>query len=291
MKKFSSMLALALAMALTLGMTVSAAGSTSTGSTDVADKVIVDNSTVTEEVKTDVALPEKLEAAEEAALATETLVLKDNFKAPVEVTKDYAASIKEKYNLPDEAVPTVTINPVAPEVQKIAQEAAVALTNNLKSVALPAGKTAADVTVLKAAVDIDFTITGVEESKVEEIKKAGVKLALPIKVTPVEGKVYYIAHMYAPGKWETVPANITADGTVIATFYSFSPVYVVEVDVAVKDNGNDSDDDDDAQQTAPVEETTASPKTGEALPVAGVMAVICLIGAAVCTAKKVKFNN
>ena len=71
-----------------------------------------------------------------------------------------------------------------------------------------------------------------------------------------------------------------------------SPVAVVEVEKAGADDDDDDDDSSDAATTTTttVEETNVSPKTGETLPVAGIMAVICLAGAAVAV-KKVKFNN
>ncbi len=88
-----------------------------------------------------------------------------------------------------------------------------------------------------------------------------------------EGKKYMVLHLNeATGVWETVDAEIL-DGKIIATFSSLSPVVVVEISEKAPANNSAA--------ATPAE----SPKTGETLPVAGVMAVVCLAGAAVCAKK------
>ena len=85
------------------------------------------------------------------------------------------------------------------------------------------------------------------------------------------GKNYAVLH-YATNKgWEVLPTSV--NGTDIsATFTSFSPVAIVEVNGNVAAAG------------------VTSPKTGETMPVAALFAVACLGGAAFC-AKKYSFNK
>ena len=90
-------------------------------------------------------------------------------------------------------------------------------------------------------------------------------------------KHYAVLH-FENGAWTVITATVTPDG-VKATFNSFSPVAIVEVGEEVVSNNNSSSDD-----------PATSPATGEALPVAGIMALICLAGAAVC-ASKVRYNK
>lgn len=78
------------------------------------------------------------------------------------------------------------------------------------------------------------------------------------------GQKIAVLHQKADGTWESLPVNNVAQDSVTATFTSFSPVAIVAYE--------------------------GSPKTGEMLPAAGVLAVICLAGAAVC-AKKVRFSK
>lgn len=106
------------------------------------------------------------------------------------------------------------------------------------------------------------------------------------------GGSYVVFHQKADGTWEQLAATI-ADGSVSATFYSFSPVVVVEVELAASnDNGgsndsgsNDSGSDSSNDTAAAPAEAAVSPKTGEMLPAAGIMAVICLAGASFCAVK------
>ena len=42
---------------------------------------------------------------------------------------------------------------------------------------------------------------------------------------------YYVLHYdQVNGVWETLPATVTAEGIVVATFNSFSPVFVVKAE-------------------------------------------------------------
>lgn len=97
------------------------------------------------------------------------------------------------------------------------------------------------------------------------------------------GKRYALLHMNADGSVkEVLPATCAADGTITATFTTFSIYAVVEIE-EVGDNGP-------AESPAPAPSDNTSPKTGETMPVAGIMALLLLAGAVVC-AKKVRFNH
>ncbi len=62
---------------------------------------------------------------------------------------------------------------------------------------------------------------------------------------------YYVLHYdQVNGVWETLPATVTAEGIVVATFNSFSPVFVVKaekqdnVDNNNNNNNNDNNNND-----------------------------------------------
>lgn len=72
--------------------------------------------------------------------------------------------------------------------------------------------------------------------------------------------------------WEVIKPDSVSNGTVKATFTSLSPIFVVEFSALTSDG------------------TAVSPKTGAAMPVLPVVAVICMAGVAVIATRKVKFN-
>lgn len=109
----------------------------------------------------------------------------------------------------------------------------------------------------------------------------------------VVGKNYVALHMKKDGTWEVLPVAISGN-TATVKFTSLSPVRFFEV-VPETEKAGDDDDDDDSAEVTPVnprtgEPAAASPKTGETVPVAGMMALICLAGVAVC-ASKVRYNR
>lgn len=123
--------------------------------------------------------------------------------------------------------------------------------------------------------DLDILV----EATGEKADLGTVTLGIPVPGVRAEG-TYVILHMKADGTWEAIPTT-AENGKLTATFTSLSPIVVVEVLEKDSDDGDD-DDDNVTESGAP-----ASPKTGETLPVAGVMTLICLAGAAVC-AKRVR---
>lgn len=127
---------------------------------------------------------------------------------------------------------TVTISPVKHEVVSKAQE------NTTKLL----GDTAVVVKVF------DVSLPAGDYSK-------GVQVTMNVPGV-VAGQSISVLHQKADGTWEILPVNKVGNGTVTATFTSFSPVAIVS--------------------------GAGSPKTGSVLPMAGVMMIIFLAGAAVC---------
>lgn len=127
---------------------------------------------------------------------------------------------------------------------------------------------------------IDITVEG-------EIPAGG--LYVPV-MPSADGEAYVVAHWNGT-TWEVLKTKVE-NGAVYALFpQGFSPVYISILTVTGEDNSSDdnnggSNDNNSSNDSA----APASPKTGETLPVAGILAVICLAGAAVC-AKKVRYNR
>lgn len=109
----------------------------------------------------------------------------------------------------------------------------------------------------------------------------------------VENSAYVVAHWNGTA-WEVLQTKVE-NGVVYALFpEGFSPVSVTIVTVGEEkpDNGNGNGDNnnDDTSSSTNDNAASASPKTGETVPVAGILAVICLAGVAVC-AKKARYNR
>lgn len=102
---------------------------------------------------------------------------------------------------------------------------------------------------------------------------------------------YVMLHINDDWKqYEMLPVTVNSNGTISFTVNSNSMFALFEVlGITDKDNGSDDDDDDDAPAVTATG-APASPKTGETLPVAGIVMMIALAGAAVC-ATKVRYNN
>lgn len=165
---------------------------------------------------------------------------------------------------------------VASKVNEVAKKLADAVSGD--------GKDATNVTV-KAAAEV--SLPGVSQ----EALAKGVSLTIDFGFTKVAGRSYSLLHL-VNGEWKTEKITaITSDGKVTATFTSLSPVTVTEY-VLVESDSDDDDDADGAGSGSSLNNSgkVASPKTGEAVPFAGIVAVIAAAGAAVA-AKKVRYNN
>lgn len=154
---------------------------------------------------------------------------------------------------------------------------------------------------IKKSVGSNETVTFVGEPKVaaafevkapqgltaEQISK-GVKVSFELKGGIKANMKYVVVHFDANGNPEVLPTEVK-DGKVWGTFTSFSPVVILEQEVKVDtNNGNNNNNSGNDSQTE--QSPATSPKTGEAFPVAGVMALVLVAGAAVC-AGKARYNR
>lgn len=127
-----------------------------------------------------------------------------------------------------------------------------------------------------AAVSANSVISVVAGADVEAV--AGVITINFPNFVREAGVKYMVLHLNeATNVWETVDAEIV-DGKIVVNLASTSPIVIVKVAEKAPAAAGAA--------TSPAE----SPKTGETLPVAGIMAVICLAGAVVC-AKKVRLSK
>ena len=119
----------------------------------------------------------------------------------------------------------------------------------------------------------------------EQIAK-GVTVPFKLEGGVKENVRYAVIHFLAAGGFEVLPATVK-DDMIHATFTSFSPVVIVEQEVKVETvSDDDNNSSDDQSESSPA----TAPKTGETVPVAGVMALILAAGAAFC-AKKARYNR
>ncbi len=131
---------------------------------------------------------------------------------------------------------------------------------------------AATATVLKA---FDITLPEGDYS-------AGVKVTIGVPEVKAGQKIA-VLHQKADGTWEKLAVNEVANGSVTATFYSFSPVAIVL----------ESSEPAQAPAQTPAQPQTAgdttpkSPKTGSTFPAALAISVLALAGAAICGKKYV----
>ena len=133
---------------------------------------------------------------------------------------------------------------------------------------------AAGAAEVKAAFELNIT-NGMDIS-------AGVELTFNVpKIELKENEAIYLLHQKKDGTWEVIKPVSYADGKIVAKFTSLSPVAVIVVKETPVVTNSGSGSSSTTTTTAPAE----SPKTGETLPVAGIMAVICLAGAVVCSKK------
>ena len=125
----------------------------------------------------------------------------------------------------------------------------------------------------------------VPNATTEQLEK-GVAVTLKSNALVTDGSVMYVVlHQNSrTGEWEVLKSSQNGN-SITAIFHNFSPTVVVAVATEpdplseeVKDNENNNND------------PAKSPQTGEALPIAGFMALICLAGVAVCV-RKANYNK
>ena len=210
--------------------------------------------------------------------------------AAPEMKEEQVKEYTEKSETLTQAVGSVTVTvdgqtvelqkkPVAPETllqaEQIATDKAVA---GLK-LNVSAGQEVK--TNVVGSADID--ITGIT------IPVGGIQLDIPINGIEA-GKTYVLLHL-KDGVWETIIPDAVANGKLTATFKSLSPVVAGEVMIVeVSDDSDDDSNDSSAPAQAAAATPGTSPKTAETFPVAGAVAMICLVGAAVC-ANRIRYNK
>lgn len=271
MKRFSKMLVLGLSAALVFGMTAQADGSVSAGeapATAEAAKnevtlggsttVVVDGQEVTVEIEAPTVLEETKYEEVKAEVKTQAVVTKvqDKIKEAVK------ANLKEM-------VPDSLKEQSSGKTVELVGEPKVTAAFNLEA---PKGLTQAQI---EKGVQVPFTLKAVKSNV-----------------------IYSVIHYLAGGGYEVLPATVKGS-TIYATFNSFSPVVIVEQEIKLvgedtpassdNNNSNNNSSNDNNSSSAP-QDASKAPKTGEALPVAAVMAVVLMAGAAFC-AKKVRYNR
>lgn len=135
--------------------------------------------------------------------------------------------------------------------------------------------------VVLGAVDVQIWNATPEELE------AGVKIPLTIPGGVKAGTRYIFLHRNAMGVWETIVGSVDGD-VVYVTLHSYSPIVIVAQEYKDKEKEPDKKPDQPSQpDNSGSSNTPVSPKTGEAMPVASILVVVCLAGAAVC-AKRVR---
>jgi hypothetical protein len=292
------MLAISLAVAMTFGMTAFAADSVNTSTEDVSDVVEVEEAAVTtvvtvavEEVKV-----EDLSEEEVASIQEESTQKAAAVKAPA-LSETKTTSTGEEVAVTKSEL-TVEQAAQVPNATKAVVEELV----KQGAITLASGKSATEATTVKAYFDIDLATVAADGSSaaLSSSEKNGVigsGITLSFKVdAPKAGKTVVVLHQKTDGSWESVPSKLSADGTLVATFSSLSPVIITEVDVdtttTTTDDKDDDDDDDDtvaATTTAATAQSGKSPKTAETASAAGVIA-LAAVAAAVVASKKIRYN-
>ena len=123
--------------------------------------------------------------------------------------------------------------------------------------------------------DLGYYVNGVQTPYDDEVTVTyyGLKANTP----------YLVLHQKHDGTWESFFRISNANGEIVVTLSGCSTIAVVEL---AENTGNGGSSD-----AAPVNNSaSASPKTGEALPVAGIAMLICLAGVVVC-GKKYSVNR
>ena len=149
---------------------------------------------------------------------------------------------------------------------------------------------------VNAALDSAFATlgNGTQKNVYRDIIDVNVEGTIPagglyVPLLPAaDGEAYVIAHWNGTA-WEVLQTKVE-NGVVYALFpENFSPVFISII--AVSDDQKPADPTPTPAPTTPSDNTSdnggapTSPKTGETLPVAGILAVVCLAGVAVCAKK------
>lgn len=156
-----------------------------------------------------------------------------------------------------------------------------AITQVSDAVADAAGRVAAIVSPdAQVTAVVDVTYDGV-------IPPEGVQISFSLGDVQA-GDNYVILHQLADGSWEQITPDSIENGVIKATFTSLSPVAFVKLPktngTVTRPSGITSTSNTAAGASA------GSPRTGAALPVLPVLAMICVAGIVVC-GRKIRLND
>lgn len=151
-----------------------------------------------------------------------------------------------------------------------------------------AGKVAAIVSPdAQVTAVVDVTYAGV-------IPPEGVQISFSLAGVQA-GDNYVLLHQLADGRWERITPDSIENGVIKATFTSLSPVAFVKLPKQDSSNTNTTGTTIRPSGVIGTSSTAAgtaagSPRTGAALPVLPVLAMICVAGIVVC-GRKIKLND
>ncbi len=297
MKKISKVLALGLATALVFGMSVSAANSPSTSDTPNVTEAPATEAPATEAPATEAPAtqPPATQAPSTEAPATQPPATQapsteaPATEAPATEVPATQPPVADDNNNPSEGASNVgaateggvelVITPLGDASFTVANDFVKAVAGNeaeANKVLAAAGQTGRKVTSVVAVKTFDLAAPqGWDGTSAVTVDFA---------VSNVNADKTYVVFHYKNGinaAPEVLSATVV-NGKIRATFSSFSPVVIAEVNSEVIQTGeNNNGGSNDSNNSG----TPESPKTGEALPVAGLLAVICMAGAALCAAK------
>lgn len=119
----------------------------------------------------------------------------------------------------------------------------------------------------------------------EEFQGQAVTLTFSVDVSAHDAVL--VLHNYEGDKWEVVNSTVNSNGTISATFTSFSPVAIV-VNSVVEDDGTDADADADTDDDADTDTDTDSdtPTTGDTSNMAIWIVLLAVSGVALIVVVK-----
>ena len=189
------------------------------------------------------------EAPVESQKATTTVA---ETKAPAAYAE--ATTVSEGYEVTAVSETTVASAKTAVQTQL----------NNVAAIGAAIGSDTVKAAATDSSKKVTATILTVVEVDPTTATPTGAGYEVTLKVAGIAaGDAIAVLH-YTGSTWEVIKPSSVAAGSVTFVTSSLSPISVVKLDVTG---------------------VTESPKTGSSLPVAGVVLVICLAGAALCGKK------
>lgn len=258
MKKLSSMLALGMALALTFGMTVSAASSKATENEDYKP------------TETQIEVADKVITEGNAS------------GSAVDAPADCEVKVSAEGVNPATVAEVINTNVIQNALDRMSDAEYQAALDKLGTVS---NKNNASFAIKDPVAAVEITSNYVPEGGLT------LELTSP-KIAPNDSTTYVVMHLNSvTGLWEVLIPEKVENGKVTVKFSNLSPALITETAIIVPVGEDSDDDDNDSNQTqTSASAQPTSPKTAETLPVAGVMALIALAGAAVC-AGRIRYNK